>query len=409
MVKRKDPSSDSSDLRREAEERLKAEAAPPEELSPAEAARLIHELQVHQIELELQNEELRLSQARLEDSRSRYADLYDFAPVGYLTLDERGQIIEANLTAASLLGVERRRLLGRIFPLFLVEADRQVLRQLLHNQLKASEKRGEFRVRQGNGKVRPMLLDILFLRDVEGRELRRVAMTDITELKQAQEELRHLSSQLLVAQEAERKRIARELHEELGQSFLAIKLCMQFLKRELLPEQTGLEEKIKFIQKDMDLLIGNLRRLYRDMMPGDLQNVRLTGSIRNLIENFSTENQDIKWKLDLEKIDELLPEPLQAAIFRIFQEALANIKNHAEATEIAVSVKKQGGKIAFIIQDNGKGFEVSKVLPRHAAEGEGIGLTIMQERLQMIGGVLKIRSRKGAGTKITFTVPITPN
>ncbi len=100
---------DISSLRRRAEERIATAEVSPEDLSPAEAVRLIHELQVHQIELELQNDELRLSQARLEESRSRYADLYDFAPVGYLTLDERGAIVEANLTAATMLGREREQ------------------------------------------------------------------------------------------------------------------------------------------------------------------------------------------------------------------------------------------------------------------------------------------------------------
>ena len=184
MTDPKDRPPDFSDLRRRAEALHAAEAIPPEELSPAQAASLIHELRVHQIELEMQNEELRLSQARLEESRSKYADLYDFAPVGYLTLDGQDRIVEANLTAATLLGVERSKLLNRFFPHFLTDADRQVFRQLLNNGLNQRERRGEFHLKDGHGDLRVMLLDILFLQDAEGHERRRISLTDITELKQ---------------------------------------------------------------------------------------------------------------------------------------------------------------------------------------------------------------------------------
>jgi PAS domain S-box-containing protein len=190
MKDSKDLPPDVTELRRQAEERIAAETIPPEELSPNEAARLIHELRVHQIELEMQNDELRRSQSELEESRTRYADLYDFAPVGYLTLDRAGKIVEANLTAGILLGVERSKLLGRFFPHFLVEADRRVFRQLMNNGLNLKKRRGEFHLQDGGGNVRAMLLDILFLTDTEGQECRRVSFTDITELKHVQEEPR---------------------------------------------------------------------------------------------------------------------------------------------------------------------------------------------------------------------------
>ena len=196
MTDRTDHPPDFGELRRLAEARIGAEGLPDEGLTPEEVTRLIHELRVHQIELEMQNDELRLSQARLEDSRSRYADLYDFAPVGYLTLDQAGRIVEANLTAATLLGLERTRLLNRFFANFMVDADRQVLRQLLNNGQNHREQRGEVRLTDGHGDPRVMLLDILFLQDAEGQERRRITMTDITELKRVQEELRRHKEEL---------------------------------------------------------------------------------------------------------------------------------------------------------------------------------------------------------------------
>ena len=138
MTDPKDRPPDFNDLRRRAEERLKAEAISPEELSPDQAARLIHDLQVHQIELEMQNDELRLSQARLEESRSKYADLYDFAPVGYLTLDGQDRIVEANLTAATFLGVERSKLLSRTFSQFLADEDQSGLTPVVEQRPSAA-------------------------------------------------------------------------------------------------------------------------------------------------------------------------------------------------------------------------------------------------------------------------------
>ena len=102
----------------------------------------------------------------------------------------RDRIVEANLTAATLLGVERSKLLNRLFPHFLPDVDRRVFRQLLNNGLNHRERRGEFHLKDGHGDLRVMLLDILFLQDAEGHELRRISLTDITELKHAQEELR---------------------------------------------------------------------------------------------------------------------------------------------------------------------------------------------------------------------------
>ena len=212
----KDLTPDFSDLRRRAEERLEVETISPEELSPGEAARLIHELQVHQIELELQNEELRLAQVQLAESRNKYADLYDFAPMGYLTLDKTGKIVEANLTAATMLGLERSKLLDRYFPLFLIETDRRVFRQLLNDSSDLQKRRGEFHLQDGKGEGRVMLLDILLLEDAEGRERRRVAMTDITELKRTQEELRlHKEEleELVVERTAELIEVNEQLRE----------------------------------------------------------------------------------------------------------------------------------------------------------------------------------------------------
>ena len=119
-------SPDDSELRRRAEEKLKEASRRSEELSgmsPERMADLIHELEVHQIELKMQNDELRRIQGELEKTRDRYSHLYDFAPVGYFTLTEKGIIQEANLSCASMLGVERSSLIGKPFSRFIFKDD----------------------------------------------------------------------------------------------------------------------------------------------------------------------------------------------------------------------------------------------------------------------------------------------
>jgi len=146
MKKTQDKQADAAELRRQAEEQLKerkkghvGKGATP--LPAEEPQRLIHELQVHQIELEMQNEELQKSRAELEAGMALYTDLYDFAPVGYFTLDRDGTIRRANLAGARLLGLERKRLVERRFGLFVSEAGRPVFNAFLKKVFASQKKR----------------------------------------------------------------------------------------------------------------------------------------------------------------------------------------------------------------------------------------------------------------------------
>ena len=127
MTKRRPHPDGFADLRRRAEEKVRADEAQTRETpSPEEAGHLLHELQVHQIELEMQNEELRRAQGELEASRARYFDLYDLAPVGYFTISEQGLVLEANLTGAGLLGVGRSALVKQPLTRFILPEDQDI-------------------------------------------------------------------------------------------------------------------------------------------------------------------------------------------------------------------------------------------------------------------------------------------
>jgi PAS domain S-box-containing protein len=193
MKKDRKNSADASKLRRRAEAKLRADTAKASQTrTEASTQRIVHELQVHHIELEMQNEELRQSRAELEAILERYTDLYDFAPIGYLTLGRDGAIRRVNLTGAHLLGVERARLLGRRLGVFVDESDRAVFHAFLEKVFasQAQEVCEVVLLNQGKG---PLSMHFTATVSQNGQECR-VVMMDITERKQAEEALRALSA-----------------------------------------------------------------------------------------------------------------------------------------------------------------------------------------------------------------------
>ncbi|MEO8166279.1 MAG: PAS domain S-box protein [Betaproteobacteria bacterium] len=178
-------------LRERAEELLKTSHADIAAMSNEDVRRLVHELQVHQMELEIQNEDLREAQIELAHSRDRYSDLYEFAPVGYLTLDRQGLIQEANLTAATMLGVERKRLTNRKLTDFLSDEAQDAWhlhrREVFSDEAKKS---CELAMNPAHGNSLTVRLESLVFRDEDGNLSQcRTALIDVTTVKQARQQL----------------------------------------------------------------------------------------------------------------------------------------------------------------------------------------------------------------------------
>jgi PAS domain S-box-containing protein len=177
-------------LRRRAEERLASDVRALKGMPQDDVEKLVHELRVHELELEMQNEELRRAHDELEESRSKYADLYDFAPVGYVTLDEKGLILEANLTACGQLGVERRALIRKPFFAFMPDEGYRLffkhLRDVFRNE---TEKTLELTLETRAGERFQGLLKSVFLRDSGGKASCRISILDITERRELEEQL----------------------------------------------------------------------------------------------------------------------------------------------------------------------------------------------------------------------------
>jgi PAS domain S-box-containing protein len=245
--------------------------------------------------------------------------------------------------------------------------------------------------------------------EVQGEKFCQLIIRDITERKKAEAAIResegklhYLASQLMTVQEQERRRLALELHDELGQSLMVLKMLTRSLEKRL-PDQdpelkSGCQEILQFINE----IIENIRRLSRDLSPSILEDLGLTAALKHLLARFE-EHSEIKLSWDLDEMDGLFSPEARISIYRIFQESLTNISKYASPSKVEVSAKRDGEAVVFKVEDDGVGFDVEEALTK--THQRGLGLLSMSERVRALGGSFYIWSQKGAGTKISFTIP----
>ncbi len=255
-----------------------------------------------------------------------------------------------------------------------------------------------------NTKLLKMISDInsnfLNLKE-EIEELREKSQNKEQELKFSEDKLRLLSSQLIYTQEGERKRLARELHDGLGQNLIALKIYFTQLEQKIPKNLIELQELSKKIFKFIDTIIEEIRRMSRGLSPYLLEELGLSASLKHLTNELSHSNISITAEID--DIEALLGNESKIIIYRIVQEAFSNIAHHSNATHVNLSLKKDNNQIIVKITDDGKGFDATN-LYKDSFETKRLGIISMEERAGMIGARLGITSREGYGTTITLTL-----
>jgi len=270
----------------------------------------------------------------------------------------------------------------------------------------------ECRLPTRDGREIPVLINATLMKDPDGNATGTIeVIRDITALRQAEEalkdsekKLRFLTSQILTAQENERSRLAKDLHDDLGQSLLVLKMRVQAFEKHLREEQEPLIKDCEYTVKYIDEVIENVRRLSRDLSPVLLAELGLALAVKRLFDDFG-KFQGLRTYLEIDEVLDSFPPEAQIVIYRIFQELLTNIGKHAEATEVSVAIQSVGHQVSFQVEDNGRGFDQGRL--RGGDEPDrGLGLAALDERVRMLGGVLEISSREGQGAKVRFTIPL---
>jgi PAS domain S-box-containing protein len=389
---------------------------------------LLHELQVHSEEITVQNEQLIKARAEIEQARDRYAELYDFAPVGYLSLDRRGTIHECNIAAASLIGRSREFLKRMPLATIVVAEHRRVLNAFLARavastneqalRVELSTKPPHQRVLLFFTKAQPgtgssllftAVMDVTTERLLEGE--RRVALerelvrtqelaAEVAERTRAEARVKALLERLVSVQEDERRRLARDLHDHLGQQLTAMRLALKMLKQRV--DSDGARQHIDRIETLASNLDRDVDHLAWELRPPALDEFGLAPALESLVREW-TQYHGVAATFAAPATPARLPRDVENHLYRIAQESLNNIAKHARATHASVALEQSGPALALTIQDNGRGFG-----PLIAQGVSGMGLIGLRERTALIGGEIVIDSGEGRGTSVTVRMPLPP-
>ena len=360
------------------------------------------------------NQQIRFYRRQYEAERKRrvlaqrYEYLTRFANDIILVTDQSLRIVEANDRAITSYEYTRDELLNLHLIDLYPPGSEQVLDTLMRHVEEESGLIFEVMQQRKNGTTFPVEVSLRLL-ELEGEKLFQEIIRDITErkrteevLKQSEKNMRYLASQLLSAQEDERKRLSRELHDELGHALLALKLQVESVEEQLLPQQVTLKREVKKILEFINSTIEEVRRLYLDLSPGDLEDLGLSTALHSLIDDFSQLQKHIRWTIKLDNLDGLFALSTQTAIYRIVQEALTNIGKHAKPKNVFLRIKREKQEVSFTIEDDGIGFDRHKVVN----EKRTLGLLTMEERVKILGGTFELWSQENRGAKISFIIPI---
>lgn len=377
---------------------------------------LLHDLQVHQVELEAQNEELRGAQAKLEESRDRYAELYDFAPVGYVTLDEHGTIVQINLTGAAMLGVERGRVQGTLFRSYLAGRQVPAFGDYLDRVFSSTDRQRHTAclTRRDGGIVDVRIESVLAYHD--GKIYCQSALIDISEQLQLEARLREQAHQLL---ELDRRKddFLAMLGHELRNPLVPIQNAVQILRVRGVTDPATVAWALDLIGRQL----AHLRRLVDDLL--DVERL-VHGKIRfekKPLDLVALVRQSIETSdphAAHQRLSAMLPsEPVTVygdatRLTQVIDNLLTNAKlSTADGGAISVRVLREDGEAVLQVTDTGSGIE-AEMLP-HIFEpfvqgdpgrgGLGLGLTLAQQLVHEHGGTVTADSA-GPGQGSTFTV-----
>jgi PAS domain S-box-containing protein len=385
----------------------------------------------------------------LETSEEQFRSVAQTASDAIITLNQQGQVVFWNPEAEKMFGFKAEEMMGESIIRIIPEPFREAHIKGMERTAQSGEanligrtteviglrKKGEefplelslsnWKTKEGSfftGILRDITVrkrmerDLLKAReDLEGRIQERTAnleqavkalRAEINDRKRAEKalresenQLRNLSAELLLTQEKERRKIARELHDSIGQILAATKFSLESLLNQIEKGSSPSREKFEPIISLVQNSIEEVRRISSDLWPSILDDLGLLLTINWFCRNFQGVYSAIQVEKQVFIQENEVPGPLKTVIYRVLQEAMNNVAKYSQAVKVRISLQKLGGRIEFIVQDFGVGFDLP-TFPR------GLGLASMKERTELSGGIFQISSTRGEGTIVRASWPV---
>ena len=339
----------------------------------------------------------------LEGAEHAYRVLIESMNEGAVTLTSQAVILYANQCFARMVKCPLEQVIGSSLRRFLSVDDRAIIQPLLKRAAKSGAKiqvvlhcadKSDLPVQIS---IRPLAKND-FNQGTFG-----LVLTDMTEARRNEERLRELTQRIIQVQEAERARIALELHDNITQLLCAVLFRSEALAEGISPRETRAKREAVKLREMLGQAVQEVERISRHLRPGMLEHLGLVEVIRASSKDFA-EQSGVLVRLNLAELAVRLPADTELALYRILQEALKNVAKHARARHVAVGLKPAAGGVELTIADDGVGFAAQRRGTKHKARG-GLGLLGMRERATCVGGTLEIKSARRTGTEITVRIP----
>jgi PAS domain S-box-containing protein len=324
---------------------------------------------------------------------------------GALTLTADKVIIFANRCFARMVKCPLEQVVGSSFRRFLSVKDQAELRSLMKKAAKSGTKI-QLTLQAGKEAGTPVQISV---RELPANGSRRLTIgmvvTDLTEARRTESLLRSLTHRVVQGQEAERGRVALELHDHITQLLCAILFRCQALVDELSSSGGPSLQEAMRLRAMLSQTAEEVERIARKLRPGVLDQLGLEAVLEATRSEFE-DRTGMKLRLTGAPLSGQLPAGAELAFYRILQEALKNVEAHADARHVSVDLRQQGAVVQLTIKDDGRGFDPDRLPVRRKGKG-GLGLLGMRERANAAGGTVTVKSGRGAGTEIEAIIPLT--